>query len=156
MLAYSILCLSQIRVEADIQWTLLVQFVLGHPFVLFHPATGFPSATSKAYWFKWVMSPEKKHWIGITFVGANFRHFHISVPFFQKMLQCFIWKTYISNNNKIFLIFCFVFIVSNLVFIYFRNNHCNCRLMCLILHYITDNLKGNCNYYRCCYTINLS
>ena len=75
-----------------------VEVVLGHPFGIFHPATGFLIAASKALrrsssgkvlatwlnqynWFKWVMSHEKNHVLGIALILTNCSPFLNSVPF---------------------------------------------------------------------------
>ena len=49
---------------------------------------------------------------------------------------------FISDNNKYSLLF--IFIVSDLVYIYFRDSTYNFRLWYSILECITENLKSDC------------
>ena len=161
--ASSILCLSQIRMEANIAWRKAFLHASGlrcsmaffwsfpsdrrfsplppaelsnvHP-----PGEALAMWSNKYHWFKRVTSREE-HWLWILFVG-QIALFFINSYFFLKMHESS--NREITFPTKILLIF-FIFIVSNLVFIYFRDNTYNFRLRHLVLDYITDNFKLDFN-----------
>ena len=128
-----------------------------HSFGIFHPTIGSPLPSAKLSddhhlgealetwpkkynWCKKVISPEKHPLNRIYWSNCSpFLNSVLQFFFFLKMHQSSNWNMYISSNNNIFFIF--IFIVSDLVFIYFWDSTYNFRLCYLVLDYITENLK---------------
>ena len=154
----SILCLSQIRVEANILCCKAFLHASGLScsmafFWVFHPTAGspFPPAQlsdnhplgealatwpNKYHWFKRVISPEKTDFES---------HLLVKLQSFLKFSTIFFWKcikaptekcTFSTTTNIPDFVIC---IVWDLVFIYFRDSTYNFRLWNLVLDYITVN-----------------
>ena len=128
-------------------WVHIVQW---GSFSLYHSVSGFLIAASKAlrwssfgkalitwpnkyHWFRLLISPEKNINLEAHLLVQIAIHFKIQY-FFQFQLR----NMHFQQQQKYIFLF---FIVSNLVFIYFRVSTSNFRLLYLIVDYMIDNLK---------------
>ena len=171
---------DQIRVETDIQLYKIVLHTSGPESTLFYgvlvvfsilsPVSSLPPAKFsddhplQKLWQRdrlnitgiddWCRKKKKLAWNRTCWckIAITFKMQYL----FQKCFKVPTGKYAFLTTSKIICFFFLICIVSNLVYIYFRDSNFNFRILYLILDYIIDNLKKLLVRNLGCYNIELS